>query len=143
MAQLNLTPDPVVLGVQAAIFLANMLVVKKLILEPYLSVRSRREASTGGNKSEAQTLLKEADVLEEKITQRMRAAHKDAAVVRDKIKTEALNKRAAILAGVDTEAKKEQAKIIGEIESNLREERLRKDATIKEIADGFFADVTH
>jgi F0F1-type ATP synthase membrane subunit b/b' len=143
MAQLNLSPDPVVLGAQAAIFLANMLVVKKLILEPYLSVRSRREASTGGSQTEAQSLLNEADALEDKITQRMRAAHKDASIARDKIKNEAMNKRTAILAQADAEAKKEQAKIISEIESNLREERLRKDATIKEIADGFFAEVTH
>lgn len=143
MAQLNLTPDPVVLGAQAAIFLANMFVVKKLILEPYLSVRSRREASTGGSQNEAQTLLNEADALEEKITQRMRAAHKDAAIARDKIKTDAMNKRAGVLAQADAEAKKEQAKIMNEIEANLREERLRKDTTIKEIADGFFAEVTH
>lgn len=143
MAQLNLTPDPIILGAQAAIFLANMIVVKKLILEPYLSVRSRREASTGGSQDEAQSLLKEAEALGEKITQRMRAAHKDAAALRDKIKGEAMTKRAAILADADAAAKKEQAKIMSEIESNLREERLRKDSTIKEVADGFFAQVTN
>jgi F0F1-type ATP synthase membrane subunit b/b' len=143
MAQLNLTPDPIVIGAQAAIFLANMIVVKKLILEPYLTVRSRREASTGGSQDEAQALLKEADALGDKITSRMRAAHKDAATTRDKIKSDAMTKRAALLAQAETEAKKEQARILSEIETNLKEERSRKDATIKEIAEGFFAQVTH
>ena len=54
-----------------------------------------------------------------------------------------MTKRSAILAQADAEAKKEQAKIITEIEANLRDERQRKEATIKEIADGFFAEVTH
>jgi F0F1-type ATP synthase membrane subunit b/b' len=142
MAQLNLTPDPVVIGAQAAIFIANMLVIKKLILEPYLSVRSRREASTGGSQNEAQALLKETDRLGDMITQRMRQAHKDAAMVRDRIKSEALSQRATIIAQADQEAKKEQAKVLSEVEANLREERLRKDASIKDIAQSFFVQVT-
>ena len=97
MSQLNLTPDPIVLGAQAAIFLANMFVVKKLILTPYLSVRSRREASTGGNQDVALKLTTDAQALETKITERMRAAHKEAASAREAIKQEAVAKRAAIL----------------------------------------------
>jgi F0F1-type ATP synthase membrane subunit b/b' len=143
MSQLNLTPDPVLLGTQAAIFLANMLVVKKLILNPYLAVRSRREAATGGSQDEAQKLTREALALEAKITERMRAAHKEATVIREKIKSDAMSARSARLAKAESEAKEAQTKMEQEIAQNLNEERSRKEATIKTVAESFFAQVAH
>jgi F0F1-type ATP synthase membrane subunit b/b' len=143
MSQLNLSPDPVVLAAQATIFLANMLVVKKLILEPYLSVRAKREASTGGSQDNANKLIVEAKALEEKITERMRGAHKDASAARDKIKGEHQRKRGEILSQAEVAAKAEQQKIESEIAKNLSEERSKKDETIKSLADTFFGQVTH
>lgn len=141
MTQLNLKPDPIVLGVQAVIFLANMFIVKKLMLEPYLSVRNRRDAQTGGNLDTAQKLQREAEELEAKITERMRAAHKDAAQVREGIKKEAMEKRASVLAKAESEAKAEQSRIETAIAANLKEERARQDQSIKSISDQFFAQV--
>jgi F0F1-type ATP synthase membrane subunit b/b' len=141
MSQLNLKPDPIVLGVQAVIFLTNMFIVKKLMLEPYLSIRSRRDAQTGGSQDAAQKLQSEAEALEAKITDRMRTAHKEATVVREGIKKEALDKRAAILAKAESEAKAEQARIESALATNLKEERARQDQSIKTIADQFFAQV--
>ena len=43
MASLELVPHPDVLVVQAGVFLANFVVVKKLLVEPYLTVRDKRE----------------------------------------------------------------------------------------------------
>jgi F0F1-type ATP synthase membrane subunit b/b' len=143
MSQLNLKPDPIVLGVQAVIFLANMFVVKKLMLEPYLSLSSRREAQTGGSQETAHKLMLEAQALEGKITERMRAAHKEASQIRDAIKKEASDKRAALLAKAESESKAEQVKIESAITENLKEERSRKEDTIKLIGDQFFAQVTH
>ena len=143
MSQLNLSPDPIVIGAQAAIFLANMYVVKKLILEPYLSVRARREARTGGNQDAAQKLSQESQALEAKITERMRAAHKEAATARDAIKNEAITKRSATLSRADAAAKSEQAQIDAEITANLNSERAKKEETIKTIADSFFAQAVH
>ena len=141
MSQLNLTPDPVVLGAQAAIFLANMFVVKKMILDPYLSVRSRREASTGGSQEAATKLITEAKELEGKITERMREAHRDAATKRERIKTEANLKRANMLKDAEQFCKLEQQKIEKEIAANLEDERARKDETIKNLSQAFFAQV--
>jgi len=141
MSQLNLKPDPIVLGVQAVIFLVNMFIVKKLMLEPYLSVRSRRDAQTGGSQDAAQKLQNEAEALEAKITDRMRTAHKESAQVREGIKKEALDKRAAILAKAESESKAEQARIESAIATNLKEERARQDQSIKTIAEQFFAQV--
>ena len=143
MSQLNLTPDPVLLGTQAVIFLANMLVVKKLILEPYLMVRSRREAATGGSQDEALKLSQEALAMEAKITERMRAEHKEATMAREAIKAKAMSERSAKLANAEASAKQAQVKIEQEIAQNLSEERANKEASIKTIADNFFAQVTN
>jgi F0F1-type ATP synthase membrane subunit b/b' len=118
-----------------------MFIVKKLMLEPYLSIRSRRDAQTGGSQDAAQKLQSEAEALEAKITDRMRTAHKEATVVREGIKKEALDKRAAILAKAESEAKAEQARIESALATNLKEERARQDQSIKTIADQFFAQV--
>ena len=142
MSQLNLKPDPIVLGIQAAIFLANMFVVKKLMLEPYLAVRNRRDAKTGGSQDVAQKLQSEAQELETKITERMRSAHKEAATVREAIKKDAMDKRAAVLAKAEGEAKAEQAKIEEAISANIKEERARQAETVRAISDQFFAQVT-
>jgi F0F1-type ATP synthase membrane subunit b/b' len=143
MSQLNLTPDPVVLAAQATIFLANMFVVKKLILEPYLSVRAKREASTGGSQDNAAKLVVEANALEEKITERMRVAHKEAATAREKVKNESLKKRSEILSAAEASAKAEQQRLEKEIAQNLEQERSKKDESIKSLSETFFAQVTH
>jgi F0F1-type ATP synthase membrane subunit b/b' len=143
MSQLNLKPDPIILGVQAIIFLFNMLVVKKLMLEPYLVIRARRDSQTGGSQDAAQALQAEATALESKITERMRQAHREAAQIRDGIKKEAADRRAALLAKADTEAKAEQSRIETAVASNLREERSRQEQTVKDISDQFFAQLTH
>ena len=142
MSHLNLTPDPVIIATQAAIFLANMFVIKKLILNPYLSVRSRREASTGGNQHEAQKLAQDALGLEAKITERVRAAHKEASTAREVIKSEALSKRAAKLAKAEADTKASQLAVQHQIAANLQEERANKETSIKTIAQSFFSQVT-
>jgi F0F1-type ATP synthase membrane subunit b/b' len=142
MSQLNLTPDPLVIATQATIFLANMFVIKKLILNPYLKVRARREASTGGSQLDAQKMAQSALALEAKITERVRSAHKDAAVSREKIKSEALAKRAAKLTSAEATTKKSQLDVQTMIAANLLEEKTNKETTIKAIADSFFTQVT-
>ncbi len=142
MSQLNLKPDVVVIASQAAIFLANMFVIKKLILNPYLSVRAKREASTGGSQHEAQKMAADALGLEAKITDRMRTAHKEAAVSREAIKSEALAKRATKLTKAEADTKASQVAVQNKITANLKEEQSNKETTIKTISQSFFAQVT-
>lgn len=143
MAHLNLTPDPVVLGVQAGIFLTNMFVIKKLILEPYMKVRSARDAKTGGSQHDAEALLVKAEEMDRVIGEKMRDAHKAAATVREKIKSTATAKRAEILASAEATARKEQAEIQKSIASNLQEERSKKEQTIQQITSEFIQLATH
>jgi F0F1-type ATP synthase membrane subunit b/b' len=111
------------------------------MLEPYLTVRGRREASTGGSQEAASKLVTEAKELEIKITERMREAHREAASKREQIKANASAQRAEMLKDAEQFCKAEQQKIEKEIAANLEDERTRKDETIKSLAQSFFAQV--
>lgn len=137
MASLNLTPDPVVLGVQAGIFLLNMYVVKKLILDPYMKLRTAQDAKTGGSQNEAQALLDKASEMDRIVGEKMRDAHKSAAAARESIKSTANAKRAELLAHAESKARAEQQEIHRAISSNLQEERAKKEQTIQQITNEF------
>ncbi|MCX6117910.1 MAG: ATP synthase F0 subunit B [Proteobacteria bacterium] len=132
---LNLTPDITVLGVQAGLFLANMFVVKKLMLEPYLKVRELRDQKTGGSQDSAQALLQKAKELDAVISQKMKDAHKGAAELREKIKSEANQVRATLVTKAELEAKSDQQALLKSISENLKEEKSRLDQTVSTISD--------
>lgn len=56
MSSLNLTPNPIVMVIEAGVFLVNFLVVKKLLLEPFLAVKAERNQRTAGSQSQAEQL---------------------------------------------------------------------------------------
>ena len=132
---LNLTPDITVLGVQAGLFLANMFVVKKLMLEPYLKVRELRDQKTGGSQDSAQALLQKAKELDAVISQKMKDAHKGAAELREKIKSEANQVRATLVTKAEFAAKADQQALLKSISENLKEEKSRLDQTVSTISD--------
>ena len=131
MSQLSLIPNPTVIVVQAGIFLSNMFVVKKLILDPYLKVRAARDQSTGGSQEDAQKIIATSRKLDEAITAKMREAQKIAASTREKIKTEANQNKASIIAAAEDAAKKEQLNVEQAITANLNEERAKKDQIVQ------------
>lgn len=53
MSDLNLVPNPIVIGIQSAIFLASIFVVKKLFVSPYLTLREKRTQMTSGQAEES------------------------------------------------------------------------------------------
>ena len=59
MSSLNLVPNPTIMAIQAGLFVANFVAVKKLLLEPYLKVYDQRQDLTVGNKTEAIKILEE------------------------------------------------------------------------------------
>lgn len=143
MAHLNLSPDPVVLGVQAGIFLANMYIVKKLMLDPYMKLRTARDAKTGGSQHDAQALLDQAADMDRIIGEKMRDAHRTAAQTRDKIKSTAMTKRGELLSQAESVARKEQHDLHVAINANLQEERSKKEHTIQQITAEFIQLATH
>ncbi len=62
------------LVVQIGVFLAGAAVVKKLLVEPYISVRDRRDRSTIGNRDEANQILVRCESIAQDIAGKLGAA---------------------------------------------------------------------
>jgi len=131
---LNLSPDLPVLGIQAGLFLANFFVVKKLMLDPYLALRAKREGMTSGSQDEAKVLLSKAKDMDLQVGERLKSSHKEASQTREKIKSDAMTLRASKLASAELAAKKEQETIHAAIVANLEEERAKKEKSVDEIS---------
>ena len=60
MSSLNLTPDPQLMFAQATIFIANMYVVKRYLINPFMKIKEQRDALTDGSEHEAVRLEQES-----------------------------------------------------------------------------------
>lgn len=135
MASLNLIPNPSVLVVQAGVFLANILVVKKLFVEPYLMVRDRREQLTIGGKDEASQAFAEADRTAADIQTRLSAAMAAAKKERDSLREVATQKRQALLAEAEAQAKKHVDSVEQQIKSEMTAERAKIPGIVASLTD--------
>ncbi len=135
MATLNLVPNPTVLAVQAGVFLANLIVVKKLLVEPYLTVRDRREALTVGSKDEAQKILGDCEKISLDMAARLSGAADEAKKEREKIRDAANVKRNAALTAAAAEAKKLVAEVEKQIQQDLVGEKAKVPAIVKSLTD--------
>ena len=130
MASLNLVPNSPVLVVQAGIFLANLAIIKKLYVDPYLTVRDRRDALTLGNKDAAMAALDQAEATQQKITTTLSNAADAAKKSRDSLRAIAIEKRNVILAAAESEAKAEIDAVEKRIQSELAAEKAKIPAIV-------------
>lgn len=135
MASLNLVPNPPVLAVQAVVFLTGLVVVKKLFVEPYLTLRDKREVLTVGSKDEAQKLLQETDRISQEITAKLNVAISDAKQAREKIRDAALTKRNAALGAAEGESKKLVQEVENQIKQDLAAEKAKVPAIVKNLTE--------
>lgn len=61
MAELNLVPNPTLLVVQGGVFLANIWLIDKLILKPYLKLKEARDRLTVGNQDATRSIHQEIE----------------------------------------------------------------------------------
>lgn len=61
MAELNLVPNPTLLVVQGGVFLANIWLIDKLILKPYLKLKDARDRLTVGNQDATRSIHQEIE----------------------------------------------------------------------------------
>lgn len=106
MADLNLIPDPKVLVVNTGIFLANLICVKKLFVEPYLELKSKRGANTTGNQEQSNRFLNQNEELEKQIDTTLNKAYEDSTELRKKLTLEAVSRREESLRNARLEADK-------------------------------------
>jgi F0F1-type ATP synthase membrane subunit b/b' len=138
MAQLVLVPNPVVLAVQAGVFLANVVVIKKLMLEPYLAVRDRREKLTQGNRDEAGAIVTRCEALATDINQRLVTTAQTAQKAKESIRNTALEKRNAILAAAEAESRATIDKMAAEVKQTLAAERAKVPQVVQQLTQQVF-----
>ena len=135
MASLELVPHPSVLAVQVGVFLANLVVVKKLWVEPYLLVKERRQKLTVGSKDEATRLLAEAEKVAEEINSKLLTAASEAKASREGVREAALQRRTQILAAADAEAKAYVGTVERQVKEELMRERGKVPAVVHKLTD--------
>jgi F0F1-type ATP synthase membrane subunit b/b' len=132
---LNLVPNPPVLAVQAVVFLAGLVVVKKLFVEPYLSVRDKREKLTVGSKDEAQKLLQDADRVAADVAARIGQAVEEAKKARGVTRDAALAQRQTTLSAAEADGKKLVAEVEKQVQQDLAQEKAKVPAIVKSLTD--------
>ena len=118
--KLNLIPElPVFIG-QSILFLTNIFVVKKLFIDPYLSLKEGRLKATTGSQEEALKLIADAQIIATAIDQSMAGVFLETTTMKSQ-------KRAL--------ANEKKAEIVGLAEGVLRQEMLSfKEELTQEIA---------
>lgn len=135
MASLNLIPNSGVLVVQAGIFLANMVVVKKLIIDPYLQLKDKREEMTLGNQEAAKSLLQACQKKNEELDAQMTTVYVEAMAIRKKHKEQAEVVQQKDLLDARHEAVDYIEKMRCELRQNLHDEREKLPVVIAKLAD--------
>ena len=141
MAGLSLNPNPYVLVTQAGIFLTSMYAIKALMVEPYLKVKSKRDARTLGSQKKADEVVasnaEKASDLEKKLKASVEASRLEV----QKILKHSQEKQEAVL----SEATKESSEYLKEMDKALEKEladcQKQLPSVVKEISDVCYATV--
>lgn len=138
MSDLNLIPNPKVLMVNTSIFLANLVIMKKLFMDPYLAVRDKRYALTNQQHGTAAELIAQSNQLEAKIKQKMDQALADARLIRAESKEKADRKREEILSAAHAAAKKTIAEATVTTAAILKSERAKLPQIVNQLATALY-----
>ncbi len=142
MAQLNLVPDPAVVGVQIGLFVVNMAIVKKLFLEPYLRLRTKRDALTTGSQADASRLLYECDEIARKVQESIEEAAASAASERERFKAGASQRRTEIIKAAEEKARAEVESVAARVKTEVAEQRAMLPKVISDLTTQLFAAST-
>lgn len=139
MASLNLVPNPPVLVVQAGIFLANLAIIKKLYVDPYLTVRDRREKLTVGNREDATKALQQAEATQTRIAEVLTNAAETARKGKDSVRAVAIEKRNSVLSAAEAEAKAQVEAVERQIQSELAAEKAKIPGVVAQLTQEVYA----
>lgn len=137
MSSLNLSPNPVIMAATAGVFIANLIAVKKLFLEPYLKVRDQRIKATFGNQAAAEQLEVENTRATDKIRDRIAQASLEARNFRDSSLATAKQKRDELLAAASKEATDVVTAMRGDLVKELAEQRQAVPAIVQQLSRQF------
>lgn len=135
MAELNLVPNLTVVAVQTGIFITNLVIVKKLIVEPYFMLREKRDAMTSGAQGDAARLLSESEAMARKIEERLQTTSSEASAMREKVRQAAVQKAEEIRKAAETETKSAVAKVTAEIAAEVSKQRAGIPDAVRKLSE--------
>jgi len=138
MATLELIPKVPVLIVQTGVFLANIVVVKKLFVDPYLKLQDRRDAMTIGNQEGATKILAECESITRNVTTKLEAAYAEAAAAREVVRTNTLAKKTEMLKTAEAESRAYVEAIEKDIQQEVAREKQKIPAIVDSLTQEFF-----
>lgn len=141
MSSLNLTPNAPVMIIEAGVFLVNFLVVKKLLLEPYLGVSAKRKAQTEGNQSQAEHLEIENQKAIEGIQSRLNKVADETRSLRDQTIQKAKVERDTAVHAASDEASRTIESMRQELSKELASERSRIPNLVDQLTKEFVAKI--
>ena len=141
MSGLNLVPNPAVLVVQAGVFLANVVVVKKLFLEPYLNVYRKRQGQTVGSREETERVVAENAKLTYDIERRLEEAMLKARKEREEIIAEGETRREKLMLQAEIEAKRIIEESRSELQTNLKGESAKITEQVASLTEAFYQKI--
>lgn len=137
MAALNLDPNPLIIAAQMGIFIGAVVVVKKLMVDPYLKVKDKRDGLTVGSTDDAKALVQENEQLSANIQGQLQDAFQYAKTVKDTALDAAETKSRSILASAKSDIEAES----GKLEQQLKQDLSQETGKAKEFVDTLAAQV--
>lgn len=141
MSSLNLTPNPTVMIIEAGVFLVNLWVVKKLLLEPYLGVSAKRKQLTEGSQSLAENLEIENQKAIQKIQSQLNQVVDETRSLRDQTIQKAKIDRDTLVHGASDDASRTIESMRQELSRELASERTRIPALVDTLTKEFVSRV--
>lgn len=141
LAALNLTPDAGLVLTQAGLFLTNLYVVKKLMLDPYLKLKDKRYQLTLGGQKEAQEASQDVAAKTKLIDSKIAEAMGQAKLFREERKAQAQAKQLEMVDGAKAESKKKVEAVGAQVSAALEEELKKIPALVKSTTDEMFSAV--
>jgi F0F1-type ATP synthase membrane subunit b/b' len=138
MANLNLLPNPAVLAFQSAVFLANLVVVKKFFLNPYLKIRDRKFAATYGAQEVAQRYLGENEKIVSALEVKLDSSR---TIIRDetqKMLDQAKAQRDHLIKNAEQASKSYLDETIKGLVSDFNAEKAKVPDLVKNIVPGLY-----
>lgn len=138
MAELNLVPNVPVIAVQTAIFVTNLIITKKLLVEPYQQLRAKRDQLTTGSQEDAVALTAANEKHVQEIESRIQNAAREAALARESVRKKALDQRAEIVAAAEAAAAETIASVTKEIRADLAAQKVRVPEIVQQLTQDVY-----
>lgn len=134
MSGLNLIPNPAIVLAEAGVFFANLIIAKRLIVNPYLKLKDARNSLTFGAENQAQTYTHEKQKAKVELEEARKTVRKELEAIRESVRKEAIQKREDILAKAHDNARQEISSASNELRTALAREQAKLEKESSQLA---------